>query len=210
MRMDEPLMTDPHRLAEKLAGELQASLEAPYALFGHSLGALVAFELAHCLVDHGAPMPVVLFASGTEAPSVRDGSKWHHPLSDEELLAELRHLQGTPEEALASPEIMNVTLPVLRADFLMCGAYVYRPGRKLPVPIHVLGGLDDDTAPESLEAWRCETCAGFKIDVLPGDHFFIHSRQAEVLDLISTSLVRGAARPKLVPRRACSAPIGSA
>src|SRR5882672_3393844 len=73
-RMDEPLMTDPHRLAEKLAGELQPALDCPYALFGHSLGALVAFEVAHCLVDRGAHPALVLFASGTEGPAVRDDS----------------------------------------------------------------------------------------------------------------------------------------
>ena len=201
MRMDEPLMTDPHRLAEKLAGELQAALDGPYALFGHSLGALVALEVAHCLLDRGADPALVLFASGTEAPSVRDGSKWREPLSDEALLAELRDLKGTPDEVLSSPELMQKALPVLRSDFLMCGAYTYRHGRRLPCPIHVLGGLDDDTTHGSLEAWKRETAAGFEIDMVRGGHFFIHSGQDEVLDLISSSLARrgGRRQPALPP-----------
>src|SRR5207244_4092701 len=82
MRLDEPLMTDPHRLAEKLAGEIRPALDRPYALFGHSLGALIAVELAHALLDRGAPAPLVLYASGSEAPAVRDASKWREPLSD--------------------------------------------------------------------------------------------------------------------------------
>jgi surfactin synthase thioesterase subunit len=199
MRMDEPLMTDPHRLAEKLAGELEAALDGPYALFGHSLGALVAFEVAHCLLDRGAHPALVLFASGTEAPSVRDGSKWRDPLNDEALLEELRGMKGTPDEALSSPELMQATLPVLRSDFLMCGAYSYRHERRLPCPIHVLGGRDDDTTAGSLEAWRRETAAGFEIDMVPGGHFFIHSRQEQVLDLISSSLARRGGRPWSVP-----------
>src|SRR5688500_1281485 len=78
-RMVEPLATNPRALASQLAVELGAQLDAPYALFGHSLGALMAFELAHSLIDRGAPAPAILFASGAEAPAVRDGSKWRLP-----------------------------------------------------------------------------------------------------------------------------------
>jgi surfactin synthase thioesterase subunit len=201
-RMDEPCVTNPRELAEQLAAELGARLDRPYALFGHSLGALVAFELAHSLLDRGAPTPLVLFASGTEAPAVRDGSKWRLPLSDDALLKELRSLQGTPDEALSSPEIMRTALPVLRADFLMCGAYAYRQRRPLPFPIHVFGGDDDETSRNSLEAWRRETSAGFGIDMLPGHHFFIHTRQAEFLGLISAVLERQSGRPPSGPELA--------
>jgi surfactin synthase thioesterase subunit len=193
-RMDEPLATDPRALASQLAAELHARLDAPYALFGHSLGALIAFELAHSLLDRGAPAPAILFASGTEAPAVRDGSKRRLPLSDDALLQELRNLQGTPDEALSNPELMRSALPVLRADFLMCGAYAYRPRRPLPCPVHVFGGVDDEASRESLQAWRQETSAAFTLDVLPGHHFFIHTQQAELLDLIGSALARQSGR----------------
>ena len=169
-RMAEPLGTDPHRLAESLADEIQDGLDGPYALFGHSLGALLAFELAHALLDRGAPAPLVLFASGTEAPAVRDGRRWERPRSDAELMA--------------------LVLPVLRADFLMCGAYAHRPRRALPCPVHVLGGTRDDVARPALEAWGRETAADFAIDLFDGDHFFIHSRQAEVLRVVDASVSR--------------------
>lgn len=187
-RMDEPLGTDPHDLAWQLADEIGDRLDRPYALFGHSLGAVVAYELAHVLVARGAAPPLVLFASGTEAPSVRDDSDWRRPRSDAELIAELRAMRGTPEEAIASAELMETFLPILRADFLMCGAFAYRPRPKLPCPIHTLGGTEDDGAVAALEAWGRETEAGFRLDLVRGSHFFIHERQAEVLGLIEKDL----------------------
>ncbi|KRR25688.1 thioesterase [Bradyrhizobium lablabi] len=193
-RMDEPPVTDPRVLASQLARELGAQLDAPYALFGHSLGAVIAFELAHSLIDRGAPAPAMLFASGAEAPAVRDGSKWREPLSDEALLRELRNLRGTPEEVLSNPELMRSALPVLRADFLMCGAYLYRPRPPLPCPVHVFGGVDDETSREALQAWGRETSASFTLHMLPGHHFFIHTQQAELIDLIGTALARQSGR----------------
>lgn len=192
--MDEPLTTDPHALAAKLAGELGGQLDGPYALFGHSLGAVIAFELAHDLLDRGAAAPAVLFASGAEAPAVRDGSKWREALSDDALMQELRNLQGTPDEALSNAELMRSALPVLRADFLMCGAYVYRPRRPLPCPVHVFAGADDETRCEALEAWRWETSASFTLDMLPGHHFFIHTQQAELIERIGAALARQSGR----------------
>jgi surfactin synthase thioesterase subunit len=193
-RMDQPLATDPRKLAEQLASELRPQVDSPYALFGHSLGALVAFELAYSLLGRGAPAPLVLFASGTEAPAVRDGSRWRLPLSDDALLNELRNLQGTPDEALSNPEIMRAALPVLRADFLMCGAYTYQPRPPLPSAIHVFGGEHDETSYDSLIAWKRETSAEFDIDMLPGHHFFIHTQQARILDLICSVLSRHSKR----------------
>ncbi|MBH5386160.1 thioesterase II family protein [Bradyrhizobium diversitatis] len=193
-RMDEPLATDPHVLAAKLASELGGQLDGPYALFGHSLGAVIAFELAHGLLDRGAAAPAVLFASGAEAPAVRDGSRWREPLSDDALMKELRNLQGTPDEALSNAELMRSALPVLRADFLMCGAYVYRPRRALPCPVHVFAGADDETDREALETWRRETSASFTLDVLPGHHFFIHTQQAELIERIGAALARRSGR----------------
>lgn len=187
--MDEPLLTDPHRLAASLADELLAAgLRLPYALFGHSLGALLAFELAHTLLDRGAPPPVLLVASGTEAPAVRDDSDLARPKSDEELIDDLRRLRGTPEEALCDADLMRIALPVLRADFLLCGHYGYRPRPALPCPVHVFGGRQDDVDPAALRAWERETSAGFVLRLFEGDHFFIHSSQREVLSHLAAGI----------------------
>lgn len=194
-RMDEALATNPHELASQLAGELSAHLDVPYAVFGHSLGAIIAFELVHNLLDRGVRAPAVLFASGAEAPAVRDGSKWRLPLNDEALLQELRHLRGTPDEVLSNTEFMKSALPVVRADFMMCGAYVHRMRPRLPCSVHVFGGTDDETSNENLRAWEQETSASFRLDVLPGHHFFIHTRQAELIDLIGAALAEQSGRP---------------
>ncbi|NPU65519.1 thioesterase [Bradyrhizobium sp. 83012] len=191
VRMDERLHTDPSALADQLAAELnEKPFAAPYAMFGHSLGGLIAFEMAHRLLAHGAPAPQMLFVSGTEAPTMRDGQRWREPLSDDALRDELLRLKGTPMEALEDIEIMRSALPILRADFLMCGNYVDRHRQALPCPIHAFGGELDETDLEALKAWRNETSAAFGLDILPGDHFFIHSQQAALLNRITTLLAR--------------------
>lgn len=189
-RAGEPLSTDPVRLAASLAAEVEGLIDGPYALFGHSLGGLLAFELTHALLDRGAAPPLVLFASGSEAPAMRDDRDLARPRSDDELIADLRGYRGTPEEALADAELMAVVLPVLRADFMMAGAYAYRPRPALPCPVHVLAGTRDDLDRPALEAWGRETRDGFAIDLFEGDHFFIHTRQAEVLGVVDAALSR--------------------
>ncbi|MGJ5176285.1 thioesterase II family protein [Bradyrhizobium oligotrophicum] len=196
-RMDEPLHEDPAALADQLAAELvDATLASPFVLFGHSLGGLIAFEIAHRLLGLGVQTPQMLLVAGTEAPAMRDDSRWRVPLGDDALRAELLRLNGTPQEALQSREIMQAALPVLRADFLMCGNYVHRRRRPLPCPIRVFGGDRDETRAEALQAWRGETSASFGLDMLAGDHFFIHGRQAELLNLIAAVLARQE-RPQL-------------
>lgn len=190
-RLGETPFTDMQALARQLAGEQRLAAGAPYALLGHSLGALVAFELAHELQALGCPPPVALFACGTAAPTRRedyDGANWREPKSDAELLAELRKLGGTPEEVLANEELMSLTLPVVRADFLLCGRYAYRQRTPLRCPLHVLGGQSDRANAEQLQAWGNETQGPFSLDMFPGGHFFIHEHEDRVLAMLSATL----------------------
>ncbi|KAF0865631.1 thioesterase II family protein [Pseudomonas sp. LD120] len=189
-RFAEPLHTDVHTLVSQLAREIQATLRPPYALFGHSLGALLACELAYALRALGCPEPVALFASGTAAPTLRSeyDRGFAEPKSDEQLIAQLRNLNGTSEEVLANQELMSLTLPILRADFLLCGRY--RPLQRplLNCPVHVLGGKADRATREQLIGWRQETHGRFSVDMLEGGHFFIHEHEAKVLSLIQDHL----------------------
>lgn len=189
-RFGEPLQTDMHVLARQLAKELIPAVRQPYVLFGHSLGALLAFELAHALRELGCPPPLMLFASGTAAPTRREDYEkgYAQAKSDTELIAELRELQGTPEEVLASRELMSLTLPILRADFLMCGRYHYRQPPRLALPIHVLGGTRDRSSLEQLQAWAAETASDFSLDMFEGGHFFIHEHESRVLQVITERL----------------------
>ncbi|PYY78118.1 thioesterase [Pseudomonas sp. TKO26] len=189
-RYAEPLHTDLRELARQLAQELRPTLNSPYALFGHSLGALLACELAHALRALGCPEPVALFASGTAAPTLRSeyDRGFAEPKTDAQLIEQLRTLNGTSEEVLANQELMSLTLPILRADFLLCGGY--RPLQRplLNCPVHVLGGKADRATSEQLIGWSKETHGGFSVDMLAGGHFFIHEHEARVLSLIKGHL----------------------
>lgn len=142
-RMAEPLQTDLASLAQQLARELHDEVrQGPYAMLGHSLGALLACEVLYALRELGCPTPLGFFACGTAAPSRRAeyDRGFAEPKSDAELIADLRDLQGTPEEVLGNRELMSLTLPILRADFLLCGSYRHQRRPPLACPIRTLGG----------------------------------------------------------------------
>ncbi|WP_313738739.1 alpha/beta fold hydrolase [Pseudomonas sp.] len=190
-RFGEALQTDMQALARHLAVEQRLAASKPYALLGHSLGALLAFELAHELQALGCPAPSALFACGTAAPTRReeyDGKDWREPKSDPQLIDELRQLQGTPEDVLANEELMGLTLPILRADFLLCGRYAYRQRPPLRCPLHVLAGDADRATQEQLLAWAQETLGPFDLKMFPGGHFFIHTEEDRVLDALTSRL----------------------
>ncbi|BAN48813.1 thioesterase II family protein [Metapseudomonas resinovorans] len=189
-RHGEPFATDVLALARGLAVELRGEAQQPYALFGHSLGGLLAFEMAHALNELGLPRPVALFVSGTAAPAKRDFSEFATAKSDAELIAKLRGLGGTPEAVLANRELLDLLLPVLRADFLLCGQYRYRERSPLPLPIHVFGGREDSISVDDLLAWQGETASSFSLDMHAGHHFFIHDNEARVLRTLKAHLGR--------------------
>lgn len=184
-RFNEALQTDMPALAAQLADELQGRLDVPFALFGHSLGALLAFELAHALRRKGAPQAAAVLVSGAPAPAHR---QYHADLqaeqSDAQLLARLRQLGGTQEAVFADEEMLQLTLPILRADFLMCGRYHYERRAPLGCPVHVFGGRQDRLSIEALSAWQDETAAGFSLEMFDGDHFFINAHEAHLLALM--------------------------
>jgi len=189
-RYDEPLQIDMRALARQLARELKPTLQTPYALFGHSLGALLACELAHAFRDLGVPEAVALFASGTAAPSMRSDYDrgFAEARSDEELIDQLRTFQGTSEEVLANQELMSLTLPVLRADFMMCGRFTPVERPLLNCPVHVLGGKEDRATTEQLIGWSKETLGSFSVDMMTGGHFFIHEHEARVIRTLKSHL----------------------
>jgi surfactin synthase thioesterase subunit len=188
-RLLEPLEITLPGLLERLQGQLQAGPRRPFAFFGHSMGAMVAFELAHDLETRGAEVPLIVFASGARAPSCRgDGKRWTLYSSDDELMAELKRLAGTPPEVLADPELMALTLPVLRADLLLSSHYCRGVEQRIGCPIAVLGGAEDDTTMETLSAWRAHTDTEFFLDILPGGHFFVHEHEAKVASIVQRRL----------------------
>ncbi len=161
----------------------------PFAFFGHSLGALLGFELARYFQRHHLPLPQHLFVSGCNAPQQRNPPQGMHLMPDHELIESLRRYNGTPSEILANRELMALVLPTIRADFRMVEEYTYCPAPPLPIPITVLAGRKDEhSSPAQAQAWQHETRAPCELHWFEGDHFFIHPEIAEVRRLVESSL----------------------
>ena len=173
-RLTEPPFTKLPCLIEALARALVPLLDKPFAFFGHSLGALIGFELARQIRRQHGLHPVRLFASAGRAPQIPHRAPPIHTLPDNQFLAELRRLNGTPRELLDHEELMEVMLPILRADFALYETYLYSTEPPLNCPISAFGGLQDRRVSASdLEAWRSQTSASFSLRMFPGDHFFL-------------------------------------
>jgi medium-chain acyl-[acyl-carrier-protein] hydrolase len=202
-RFREPAFTRLAPLVEALAGSLRLYLDRPFALFGHSMGALLAFELARRLQrDHG-PQPVRLVVSGCGAPQTRTSRTTIHALPAAEFREELRRLDGTPAAILANDELMDLLLPTLRADFSLCESYAYIAGPPLACPVTALGGLGDDAVSrQDLDAWRDQTTGPFRVRMLPGGHFFLNSARPLLLQALTQDLFETRAGPAPTPSTA--------
>nr|WP_315465840.1 alpha/beta fold hydrolase [uncultured Rhodoferax sp.] len=181
-RMGEPFALRLDDLVDQLALELHDQVCRPYALFGHSLGGLVAYALAHALVGMGVAAPVALCISGTAAPGWRDVQRYRALREPAQLKEELRHLNGMPAELLDNQELMDLVLPVLAADFRLCADWTDVARRPLACPIHVFGGKGDPRVSEAaLAAWQQQTEGHFSLDMFDGDHFYLRQHQSALL-----------------------------
>lgn len=188
-RINEAPFDQVEPLVGSLADAVTDRLSPPFAFYGHSLGALIAFELARELRARGGLPPSRLLVAGRRAPHWPPLDPPLHTLPDSALLAELRRLNGTPAELLANRELMQLMLPTLRADFAVGETYRYRPAPPLDCPMAAFGGADDSRLNrDQLEAWREHTAAEFSLHILPGDHFFLHSAQPALLAIIADQL----------------------
>ena len=188
-RLKEPPYSRLSLLVEALAEALRPLLDKPFALFGHSLGSLVSFELARQLRANHRVRPVRLFVSAGPAPQIPHRGLPIHNLPEKEFAAELRRLKGTPGELLEHKELMDIVIPSLRADFALYESYRYVPEPPLNCPISTYGGLSDNRVNhDDLEAWRDQTTVSFSIRMFPGDHFFLKSTQPLLLRALSQEL----------------------
>ncbi|OGB61353.1 MAG: hypothetical protein A3G29_08215 [Burkholderiales bacterium RIFCSPLOWO2_12_FULL_64_99] len=189
-RMGEPFAASLDALVRQLAVEMASDLPCPYALFGHSLGGLIAYELTHALVELGLPAPAALFVSGTSAPGWRDEQRYRAMLSLAQLKDELRRLNGMPEDLLDNAELMDLVLPVLAADFRLCASWVERERSPLACPVHVFGGEHDPcTTLPALAAWRQQTTGAFGLEMFEGDHFYLRRHERALLQRLQTRLL---------------------
>lgn len=190
-RMDEPLCTDLISVAREAAAALAGLLPGPYALFGHSLGALLAFEIAHSLRDVWGIDPVLLAVSARDAPQLSRQGGTMHRLPDEEYLETLdRRFGAIPPVIREDPQMRALYLPILRADTTMLETYRHQEGRLLDCPILAFGGADDpETSADALSAWSKQTTAGCSTTLFPGGHFFLQPERDRLLRLLSDELL---------------------
>ncbi|HKE55364.1 MAG TPA: alpha/beta fold hydrolase [Pyrinomonadaceae bacterium] len=181
IRIGETPYYESNRLAKDLADDIAPFLDKPYAFFGHSMGAIVSFELSRQLRARSLPLPLHLFVSGCHAPHLPDPHPIHH-LPEDEFLNELFSLGGLPQEILESKELMELILPGIRADFTLIETYPYVEEAPLPIPMTAFGGTDDPLVDhEMLDGWRIHTANIFELVNFPGNHFFINTSRDELL-----------------------------
>lgn len=192
-RLREPLRRTMEDVAAPIADALARLPDAPSAFFGHSTGALVAFEVARGLRARGLREPRLLIASSQNAPRVEPVPR--HRLPDREFVEILRGCRGTPDAVLENPKLLALLLPRIRADGAVCETYRYRPEPPLGCRIVVLHGAEDALVSQAgLEGWKEETRAGFARYAFPGGHFFMQDAEDAMIDHI-----RGELAPLLGP-----------
>jgi medium-chain acyl-[acyl-carrier-protein] hydrolase len=172
-------------LVDKLCRVIYPYINIPYVFFGHSMGALVSFELAQMICKRYGKSPEHLFVSGRLAPHLQSSKPQIHQLPPAEFLEEIRLLNGTPDSILNNKELMELIIPILRADFAVCETYQYQPSEPLTCPITVIGGnLDKSVDFHRLQSWQQHTTNHCSLHILDGDHFFVNTCQSEVLKII--------------------------
>lgn len=194
-RLDEAPLRDIAELVEPLCSALEPFLERPYALFGHSMGALVAYEVARRLSGSAGMGPSCLLVSGRRAPGMPAKHRNISGLPDDKFLDEVWRLNGIPVEIRDEPELLGMILPVLRADYELVERYQPLPGGRLECPVVAyLGASDPEVDYAEVLEWRQMTTGRFSMRVFRGDHFYLKGGRADVLNAIREDL--GSAVPR--------------
>lgn len=194
-RLREKPFTNARPLAQEVTEALTDVLDLPYAFFGHSMGALIAFEVARGLRRKQKPLPRHLFVSSVRAPQYRNRDQLSFDMPDAEFIDELRSLNGTPNEVLENSELMALMMPMLRADFSVAQTYEFVEETPLSLPISVYGGENDvSVSATELEGWRGQTAGPFSLEMFNGDHFYLHSSETLLTTRIQSQLSRSLRR----------------
>ena len=178
-------------LTEKLTEALYRYLDRPFAFFGHSMGALVSFEVVRQLRSRFSLNPVRLIVSGKHPPHVPDPHPDIHHLPDDELITESERLYGSLPKIISEDlEVLKFFLPIMRADFTLVETYQYLPAAPLECPITVFGGdQDNSVSGNELSRWSEQTVAGFNLKMFPGNHFFIQDNRGALVQEIKKELI---------------------
>jgi medium-chain acyl-[acyl-carrier-protein] hydrolase len=188
-RLNEPRFTHPIRLVEAITDSLSKLFDRPFALFGHSLGAIIAFQLARQLRREESARPLHLFVSGYQAPQIPDSGPRLQELPVQQFIAALHKRNFIRREIMEKSRMLEFITPILKSDYEMLQNYSYEPEAPLDFPITAFAGEEDfEEGADKLESWREQTRASFSLYTFPGDHFFIHSAQSSLLNIINEQL----------------------
>jgi medium-chain acyl-[acyl-carrier-protein] hydrolase len=192
-RMKEKPYSDLTSLVEALAEGLSPNLAAPYAFFGHSMGALITFELVRQLRRRGMILPLHLFVSARRAPHLPSREPPCHQLPEHEFVQTLvQRYNGIPQAILAEPELMQLFIPILRADFTLMETYRFVPEQLLEQNVTIFGGTDDQiVSRDDLSGWKELTRGTTDFHLMPGGHFFLQTGQAGLVGLIGKQIMDG-------------------
>ncbi len=176
-------------IVEDLADLLPSFLDLPFGIFGYSLGGIIGFELTRALRRRGLPQPFHLIVAACEAPHARTDHPPTYNLPKAEFIHSLRKMGGTPELVLDNPDLFDLFIPLLRADFEANETYVYQDEPPLACPISAYGGLEDKSiSRNSLEMWQEQTTNSFNLRLFPGDHFFIRDHNEQLLNMLARDI----------------------
>lgn len=185
-RRHEPLVDSIDVLVDRLLPTLLAAADRPIAFFGHSMGAMLAFEAGRRLPP-AADRLVQFFASGRRGPATPRRDRYYH--ADDELIAEIRRLEGTDSTLLADEELLQMVLPAIRNDYRAAATYDYRPGPLLRCPVTVLtGDTDPNVTAEEAAAWAEVTTATTVVHTYPGGHFYLNGQIDAVCRQVTAAL----------------------
>ncbi|MBP2325700.1 surfactin synthase thioesterase subunit [Kibdelosporangium banguiense] len=191
-RRDEPGLTTVADLADGVFDALRPWTDKPLTIFGHSMGASVAYELTRRLQEAGTK-PIALFASGRPAPNRTREDNKTYLLNDKDLTAEVKALGGAGSHLLDEPDILNMVLPAIRTDYQAAETYKWTPGPKLTCPIHAfIGDADPKVNADEARSWSDHTTGEFSLQVFEGDHFYIDKHAPAIIAAISARIDQAA------------------
>lgn len=189
-RWREPALTNVADIADHITRALLPDVQLPFAFYGHSLGALIAFEVTRGLRAVGAPMPRQLFLGAHRAPHLPNPHPEMRHLPDAAFVDELRRrYDGIPTSVLENPELLELMLPCLRADFTAYETYQHRAEAPLDCAISAFGGdRDQYVRTHEVAGWRDQTSGRFRMRVVPGNHFFLQTERERLLAAVADDL----------------------
>ncbi|MBN9381654.1 MAG: thioesterase [Chitinophagaceae bacterium] len=187
-RFNEPPLTDVYAMVDDVFKQISNQLDRPYAIYGHSMGAILGYLLARRIDAERLNPPLHLFFTGCGGPSMLKKEKKLSEMERAALMKELREMGGMPDEILNNDHHLEIFLPILLADLKATETFEYVQSEKLNIPVSVITGSEEGISAEKVEAWKKETVATVDIQKLPGNHFFIFEYGSAIIELIMNAL----------------------